>query len=422
MGILQKVFKSNDDRYKPQYADTYSDIIYGDNRSYTVTEEQAMQIPAVKSSVELIASTISSLPIYLYREMVNGDLEDISDKRVSLLNNRANKYDTASKVKKLLVKDLLLHGRAYLFREGDQLKHLPAKNMEARATTTEDGILFTSKRYVYNGLKTINLTEDQVIVFETGTEGVLVDGELILNQAINELEYSKNVLSNGALPVGVLQVASRLTETAINRLRGSFENLYSGAKKAGKTLILEEGMEYKPVSLNPNELQLNETSKHTLASIARLFNVPQALIDSNANKYASLEMQNMQFLQYSLNPLIDVMEKTLSLSLLQEYEQKDGLKFKFDTSEILRATEKELVETTINLLDKGVISMNEARARLHYKRVEKDYFKDSLGTVYKDAETGELTIPNMGIFNNQKQDGGATNENGNENEPSNSNI
>lgn len=419
MGLYEKVFKSN--RYKPEYADSYSDVIYSDNRSYKVNEEQAMQIAAVKASVELISSTISSLPIYLYEEMINGDLNDVNDKRVALLNDKANKYDTAAKTKKLLVKDLLFYGRAYLYKKNDMLYYLEASKITTRGAFEEDGIVITKKEYVYNGRKTQVIPEDQIIEFSNGTAGILIDGESILNQAINELEYTKGIMSNGAMPLGVLKAASRLTEKAIVNLKENFQNLYGGSHRAGKTIVLEEGLDYKPISLNPNELQLNETSKHTLASITRLFNVPQALIDSSANKYASLEMQNMQFLQYTVSPILDVIESTLNQRLLKDYEQKGGLYFRFDTSEILRVTEKELVETTVRLLEKGVITKNEARAKLDYKRVEKDVFMYSMGTVSEDAKTEELTIPNMGIIKNKQILGGeATHENGTENEPDNS--
>ncbi|WP_051404841.1 phage portal protein [Bacillus cihuensis] len=404
---------------KTQSGDYFSTAIFSGTRSYTVSEIQAMQIPAVKSCVELITSTISQLPIYLYTELENGDLEEVNDARVSLLNDAANKRDTAAKVKKLLVKDLLFYGKAYLFKKDNELHYLEASKMTADSFTN-DGITISRRQFTYNGMRTVTLDENEVIVFETGTEGILVDGENILQQAQNELEYSKNVMSNGALPVGVLQVASRLTENAITRLKESFSNLYGSAKNAGKTLILEEGMAYKAVSLNPNELQLNETNKHTIASICRLFNVPQALVDSNANKYASLEMQNMQFLQFTVSPLINTIESTLNQTFLEDFELEGGRYFRFDTSEVLRVTEKELVDTTISLVKSGLISVNEARAKLDRKRINTDYFVLTLGNALKDAETDKITIINLG--QTIELGGSTNNENGAKKQQDNTSI
>lgn len=404
-------------RNRKRYNDYFSTTIFSSSRSYSVTEEQAMQIPAVKSCVELISSTISQLPIYLYKELPNGDVEQIDDERLLMLNNAANKYDSASKIKKLIVKNLLLYGKAYLYRKDNELHHLPANKVHMEEYT-EDDITISMKTYTYHSpTSTVTLSEDEIIVFETGTEGVLVDGEQVLQQALNELDYSKNVLKNGALPIGVLKASTRLTEAALNRLKQSFNNLYSSTKNAGKTIVLEEGLDYQPISLNPNELQLNEVSKQTLASICRLFNVPQAMVDASANKYSSLEMNNLHFLQYTISPLINVIESTLNQRLLDEYEQQNGLYFRFDTSEVLRVTEKELVDTTINLFKNGLISANEARARLDKKRIDKDYFVLNLGSVLKDAETNELTIINLGQTLKQSKienQGGEINNNEND--------
>ncbi|MEB4857282.1 phage portal protein, partial [Priestia megaterium] len=62
--------------------ESYSTAIYSTARFYSVDEFSAMQIPAVKASVELISSTISSLPVYLYEELRNGDINEIDDPRV----------------------------------------------------------------------------------------------------------------------------------------------------------------------------------------------------------------------------------------------------------------------------------------------------------------------------------------------------
>ena len=81
------------------------------------------------------------------------------------------------------------------------------------------------------------------------------------------------------------------------------------------------------------------------------------------------------------------------------------------------ATEKELVDTTISLFKNGLISANEARARLDKKRIDKDYFVLNLGSVLKDAETNELTIINLGQTLKQSKNenqGGEINNNEND--------
>lgn len=376
--------------------DYFSSILISPSRSYSVTEEQALSIPAVKSCVELITSSIAQLPIYLYQENSNGEVNRINDSRIELLNDKANQFETGYKTKKLIVKDLLFYGKAYLYKANNELNYLPANKIREEKFTS-DGITIGKIDFVYSSpVKTVTLSSDQLIIFDAGNDGILVDGSDVLEQALNELQYSKNILKNGALPVGILKASSRLTQTAIDRLRQAWENLYTGTSKAGKTIILEEGLDYEPISMNPNDLQLIENSKNTLSSICRLFNLPEAMINSNANKYSSLEMQNIQFLQYTIAPLINVIESSLNNELLNDLEKRSGFYFRFDTSEILRTTEKEKVDVVTKLVDGGLISLNEARAKLDLPKVNDDYFKLSLGSALKDPKTGALTIINLG--------------------------
>lgn len=92
--------------------------------------------------------------------------------------------------------------------------------------------------------------------------------------ALNEVEYTKYVYSKSALPMGVLKSANRLSSDALNKLKTTWQNLYSGIKNSGKVVILEEGLSYEPISLAPYKLKLSESKKHTTAEICRLFNVP----------------------------------------------------------------------------------------------------------------------------------------------------
>ena len=64
--------------------------------------------------------------------------------------------------------------------------------------------------------------------------------------------------------------------------------------------MLEEGLDYTPVSLKPGDLLLTENRKDTVGDICKLFNIPESLVDVTKIKYGSLEQNNIHFLQYIL--------------------------------------------------------------------------------------------------------------------------
>lgn len=362
---------------------------------YTVTEEQAMKIPTFKACIDLVSTTVAQLPINLFHQNTLGNVEQIQDSRVLLLNDKPNKRDSAAKFKRLLAKDLVLYGKAYLLKDKKELFYLEASKMDTRYFT-ENGMTIAKRMFTYNGYRTVELDESQLIVFDIGSYGALVDGSEILQHALNEQNYRKAVFTNGALPIGVLKSSSRLTQQAIDRLRQSFENLYSGTKNSSKTMILEEGLDYQALSLDPQKLMMNETAKETTSSICRLLNVPESMVNSSANKYGSLEIQNRHFLQFSIGPILSIIESAFNQSLLEQYELSEGKYFRFETAELLRATEKELIEATSKMFKDGLISLNEARTKIDYKKVDKDYYSLSLGSALKDAKTDEITVVNLG--------------------------
>ena len=409
MGILDN-FKRNDISQRSVPSDysygnfSISSYFGGESR---ITEEQALKIPAVASSMELITSSVAQLPIYLYKRDENGEIVRVEDRRTFLLNREPNESTNGHTFKRKIVKDYLFHGASYIKVDKVRNDIIGVYNLPIEEISIT--------KYRQNGYKNtaiINLqysetkhefsTDEVAIVLKDSQDGftatgILVDNAETLSLALDEQDYTMSILKNGALPIGVISASSRLTDTAIKRLRESWENLYGGPKKAGKTIILEEGLEYKPISMKPNELDLTNVRKHTVSEIARIFNVSESMINSSLNKYSSNEQNNIYFLQYCLAPIITSIESASNKSLLLESEKNDGYFFRFDVSELLRTTEKEKIETVVKAMEKGLLSINEARAKIDMPNIKDDYFTWNLGNIFYDPESGLFTIPNTGL-------------------------
>ncbi|UDY80770.1 portal protein [Geobacillus phage GR1] len=410
MGFLDRFKKSSNEqraREDFRYGSFSITSFFGDGSK--VTEEQAMKIPAVATSVELITSSIAQLPVYLYKENEKGEVTKVDDRRVFLLNHEPNDLVNGHNFKKQLVKDYLFYGASYTKIEKVRndviaLYQLPIQEVSV-TKYKKDGYKYSAKISLINqqGNKEAEFTPDElIIVLKDSDDGVTSSGVLKNNSetfilALDEQNYSQGILKNGALPIGVLKATSRLTQNAIDRLRASFETLYTGSKKAGKTLILEEGLDYKPISMKPNEMDLTNSRKHTLSDIARVFNIPESMINSDANKYASNEQNNIYFLQYCIAPIVTAIEGALDKTLLLESEKEQGYYFRFDTSEILRTTEKEKIETITKAMKEGLLSISEARSKIDMPALDVDYFTWSLGSIFYNPKTNEMTIPNMGV-------------------------
>lgn len=390
-------------------------------RENNVNEDNVLKIPTVKACVELITGTIAQLPVYLYKETDDGSVEKVDDYRCRFLNDEPNEFQTGYSFKRNIVKDYLLHGVSYSYveRAGNTITEL--RNLRASAIrvdkyikdgfrivdadihvlAVEEGRIVRDESNKAKFLTTLKPHECIIVLGDSldgvTSTGILKRGEEVFKIALEEKEYTSSIYQNGALPLGILKTSGRLTQPAIDRLKASWQSLYTGGKNAGKTVVLEEGLDYSPVSLKPGDLLLTDNRKDTISDICKLFNMPESLVDVTKIKYGSLEQNNIHFLQYTLSPIITAIELGFNKSLLLEDEKNSGYFFAFDTSEVLRSTDREKYEAAKVALDGGIMSVNEARYKLNLPSIKDDVMKWTLGSVLYYPATGEMKIPNMGI-------------------------
>ncbi|WP_349346504.1 phage portal protein [Priestia megaterium] len=407
-------------------------------QSALVTEDAIMNIPTVTACVDIITGAMTQMPIYLYRESHDGAMEKVADYRTRLLNDQSSPNMNALNTRKQMIKDYLLEGEVYVhmykqtnvipsrnknitvYGDFEKLVHIPAKNVTV--TPYNDGVDLVKADFMlttiegnnifFNKNRTTKLNEADLLRILNNSlnkyqgVGVLKRGKTILEQALSEMNYTSNIYKNGAMPLGILKTASRLNQPAIDRLRESWASLYGGAKNSAKTVILEEGMDYQALQLNPEELQINETKKNTNSEICKLFGVPESMITTAANKYGSIGQNQLNFLKQTLAPIIRDFESAYDQYLLTEEEKANGYQFRFDTSELLRATEKERIEAIGLGLEKGLLTINEARSKLDLPPLDEDLFMWGLQTVLYNPKTGEMKVPNMGLTGTQNQEKG----------------
>lgn len=357
-----------------------------------ISEKVVDKIPIVAESIAKIAGSIAQMPILLYREENFKVDRQFKDYREFLLNQEMNEHETAFKFKYELCKDLLYYGKSYHYieRQGNKIKAL--HRVDPRTVTVKDfiddnGIIKDIEIHFNLNNKALIANVFDFMIIEKGN-GILNSADLleIIMQHEKTLKYA---LENSTLPLGVLQAKSRLTKDAIDRLRTSWSNLYSGTSNAGKTVILEEGLEYKSMDINIEQLQMIEQKEQFIADVQRLFNLYDIKSDD-------------EFLKRTLAPIICCIENSIDKNLLLECEKKDNYFYRFDTKELLRPSTKEQYEIGALAVQKGLMTVNEVRQYLDlpiFFNPDKDKLLLSLGNCLADSDLN-VDILNMGLSMN----------------------
>ena len=136
---------------------------------------------------------------------------------------------------------------------------------------------------------------------------------------------------------------------------------YGGAGNAHKIAVLEEGMQYKPISLPPEDSQFLSTKEFDVEEICRIFRVPPHLVqDLKRSTFNNIEHQGISFVQYTLMPWLENFEQSIIKDVLIEEEQ-DIYYPKFNVDGLLRGDYESRMRGYATGFANGFLSPNDIR-------------------------------------------------------------
>jgi HK97 family phage portal protein len=139
-------------------------------------------------------------------------------------------------------------------------------------------------------------------------------------------EYGARFFANDSRPGGVLEHPGHLSKEAAERLRTSFESYHAGLANRHRVAVLEEGLKWQQIGLDPGDSQFLETRKFQVGEIARLYGVPPHMIgdtEKSTSWGTGIEQQNIGFVTYSLRSWLTRWEQEINKTLLTEDERKN---------------------------------------------------------------------------------------------------
>jgi HK97 family phage portal protein len=118
--------------------------------------------------------------------------------------------------------------------------------------------------------------------------------------------WSKALLDNAARPSGAIVYNGQqgLSEDQFARLRDEMENQHQGARNAGRPMLLEGGLDWKPMGFSPSDMEFQKTKEAAAREIAIAFGVPPMLLGIPGDAtYANYQEANRAFYRLTILPL-----------------------------------------------------------------------------------------------------------------------
>jgi HK97 family phage portal protein len=323
-------------------------------RSIVMNETNSMAIAAVYACVGKISSSLAAMPMLVMRRGVQGS-EPARNSNVQALLNQPGEYCTAYEFFESLIAQACMYGCGYaeIIREQGQPVQLKLLNYyqvkplddEYSAYELQDGRILRDMQM----LVICNMERMSPIRLHAQNIGLAKAAE----------NYGMQYFSNGGQMTGVLSTEQPLKNEQIETIQQSWNN--SGTNAGTK--LLPFGFRYNRIGIPPEEAQFIETRKFQAEEICRIFSVPPALVQlESQTTYNNVEQQNLMFRQHTLLPWVKRIEQELDRKLIVGTDIIDHY-IRLDMDSMYRADNNSRAQFYKDMLQSGVMSINEVRAR-----------------------------------------------------------
>jgi len=330
----------------------------------TVTPEQSLTCATVAACVRLLATSVASLPCYVYQDAGRAKLKAPDHKLWPILLEQANEYQTAFAFWQHVLVHCLLEGNLYTYIQRDSEGNVTGLWPLRKGTVVvevDNGL--PVYHYVWGSEKLV-YRADEILHFKNlGLNGFVGMSTLQMaregiGQALAEGRHAASLFRNNARPGLVLKYPNVMREDQREQFRKSFQQEFSGALNAGKTVLLEGGMDLNPVGFSSEDAQFLESREFSVRECARWFGVPAHMVgDVTRTSYNSSEAEMLNFLMHSLRPWLVNLESELHSKLFK------GTAFfpRFDSTALARSDMASRYSSYSQALTAGWMSIADVR-------------------------------------------------------------
>jgi len=341
-----------------------------------VDEGSALSVTATFACINLLASTVGSTPICIYRTEGKIDVVETGHPISSLLKDSPNAVHTPLEVWEYAEASLELFGNSYQERVqgvmGNTIALVPLRPDLMSVRRRADGRI----EYSWTDPKTRRLrkeTSDKILHIRSRMNGESsLVGASTLSQCYNTFataqatdKAASTMFGNGVRPSGVLSTELPLNGKQRTELEELLQEKFQGAMNHNRPMVLDNKLQWQQLSMNASDSQMLESRRFTVEEICMIFNTPPHMIGYTAGNAVSrtLTEQTHGFQKFTLRPRYKRIEQALEKQLLTNKDKAQGLKIRFNLEALLRGVSRERSEFYAAGLKDGWLTINEVRSK-----------------------------------------------------------
>ena len=353
MSIIKREFRSlpitvdvNQISARPQFQNYSGEI---------VTERTAVSSTAVLSAVTLLADSIATMPLQVYRDN-NGTIQQLPIPSVFINpNDDQNMFEFIHQT----IATLALHGNAFIYAPrnagGAPLEMRCLHPLLVNVVLGDDG----NRVYSYN--KTVIDFESMYHIswlrFPNQAYGVspLDAMRNIIGTGIAIDRFLAQFYGDGATPSSVLETDQQVTMEQAEILRTTWEDAHW---KRRRPAVLAGGLKWRSVTASASDMDTMEHRESIVRDIARAYRIPLHLIagtGGDTQTYQNVESAGINFVRHTLLPWMHRLEDTLS-SMLPVPQR-----VRLNADGLMRGDLMTRVQAQQIQIQSGTLSPNEAR-------------------------------------------------------------
>lgn len=343
----------------------------------TVYGEYYLKSVPIYAAVKLRADNVVRAPLRVFKTDAKGDKTEVpSTHPLSQLLGKVNPWWTRGDLIRGTSTYLDLWGSAFWVLKKATPTSVPTEIWLARPDKMR--IIASKTEYIAgfefrDGSEVIPLLPEEVIWFRffnpmaelAGLSPVAVD-RLSADTAIDAMKSNRNLFRNGPLFSNIfLKADVKMSDQEVEAFSKRISKRYSGPDNANRPFIGSH-IEPKNMGFSPKDMEHINTLRWSLEDVSRVYGVPKPLLgDLERATYANIQEAQNIFWRNTMVPYMMFFQEEINEMLVPMFKDP-SLTVEFDLSDI-EALQENLNEVSERLnaqVDKGILTINEVRAKM----------------------------------------------------------